>query len=402
MDTTIELECPSCKEELEIDAGFAGGVCRCFNCGSLMTVPALDAAAPVQRSARPDAPSGTQQVNLEDADEGGQASASAASEEKAGGSARPDAPGRPASPQPMKTAAKPELIEAVNEADGTYTTQSGRQVAAGAVPMARRKKTAMKVGVIAVFILIVASLVGVSVAAVMFLVQSTQPEPEPDVREVIRETRGGYDPDQNPFDMAEANMLGVRLTGDVVLVVDASGISQQWLGLAGDAVVDAAVKSGVSRLQVLYLTESGVVAWPDAMKAIDGDTAGRLRTFVDDRYTSGRAPLAAGMTAAAAAKPDQIVLVTSQTFDATLVATLEKALAGAPRASLDVITIDSDSQAARDWVQETGGRTVDLPISRLTTWYRTAEMIPGDVEAAPLPTPLPDADSDSDSDADAE
>lgn len=35
----IDLECPNCHESLELDAGFAGGVCRCANCGTLMTVP---------------------------------------------------------------------------------------------------------------------------------------------------------------------------------------------------------------------------------------------------------------------------------------------------------------------------------------------------------------------------
>ena len=36
---TLDIECPSCSEMLELDAGFAGGVCRCSNCGTLMTVP---------------------------------------------------------------------------------------------------------------------------------------------------------------------------------------------------------------------------------------------------------------------------------------------------------------------------------------------------------------------------
>ena len=35
----IELECPGCSERLELDAGFAGGVCRCQHCGTIQTVP---------------------------------------------------------------------------------------------------------------------------------------------------------------------------------------------------------------------------------------------------------------------------------------------------------------------------------------------------------------------------
>ena len=36
----LELECPHCDKLLELDAGFAGSVCRCSKCGTLMTVPA--------------------------------------------------------------------------------------------------------------------------------------------------------------------------------------------------------------------------------------------------------------------------------------------------------------------------------------------------------------------------
>ena len=36
----IKLTCTSCRKTLEIDDGFAGGVCRCQYCGTIQTVPA--------------------------------------------------------------------------------------------------------------------------------------------------------------------------------------------------------------------------------------------------------------------------------------------------------------------------------------------------------------------------
>ncbi|MCC7408034.1 MAG: hypothetical protein IT442_08180 [Phycisphaeraceae bacterium] len=35
----IELPCPSCGKTLKVDAGFAGSVCRCKYCGSLISIP---------------------------------------------------------------------------------------------------------------------------------------------------------------------------------------------------------------------------------------------------------------------------------------------------------------------------------------------------------------------------
>ena len=53
----LELTCPSCEQVLVLDAGFAGGVCRCSSCGTLMSVPHIappDSASPPKR--RPDTP----------------------------------------------------------------------------------------------------------------------------------------------------------------------------------------------------------------------------------------------------------------------------------------------------------------------------------------------------------
>lgn len=35
----IRLSCAQCGHMLEIDAAFAGGVCRCQSCGTIQTVP---------------------------------------------------------------------------------------------------------------------------------------------------------------------------------------------------------------------------------------------------------------------------------------------------------------------------------------------------------------------------
>ncbi len=47
----IELECPQCRTVLELDAGFAGGVCRCASCGALIDVPTRGPASGPKRPA---------------------------------------------------------------------------------------------------------------------------------------------------------------------------------------------------------------------------------------------------------------------------------------------------------------------------------------------------------------
>ena len=58
----LQVRCPRCKDELELDPGFAGGVCRCSSCGALMTVPGEEPGSgrrfKRKRSDRPDVPTG--------------------------------------------------------------------------------------------------------------------------------------------------------------------------------------------------------------------------------------------------------------------------------------------------------------------------------------------------------
>ncbi len=55
----IEMDCPTCGTPLSLDAGFAGGVCRCSGCGTLMTVPrGAHGRGRSEKKIRPEAPAG--------------------------------------------------------------------------------------------------------------------------------------------------------------------------------------------------------------------------------------------------------------------------------------------------------------------------------------------------------
>ena len=105
---SIELNCPGCETLLELDAGFAGGVCRCSTCATLMTVPAETGAAAPERLLRPESPDAP--------------------------TPRPETPGEAA-----PAAAEPAGVT-------TYTTDTGQTVRVdeGKIPMAEMKRKAAK------------------------------------------------------------------------------------------------------------------------------------------------------------------------------------------------------------------------------------------------------------------
>ena len=48
----LSITCPECGQHLEIDDGFRGGVCRCSECGTMITVPQDLQPGPVFSQAR--------------------------------------------------------------------------------------------------------------------------------------------------------------------------------------------------------------------------------------------------------------------------------------------------------------------------------------------------------------
>src|SRR5690606_20021588 len=148
-DKPIELECPGCEVNLQLDAGFAGGVCRCFSCGTLMTVPADASGDRPERLIRPARP--------------GEAPA-----QRVKRPARPGRPARPAapgSPPPAEEAVPEPADEGEHE---VYTTESGRTVRISTrqrIPTATKRRVARWM-TYAVFGLVIAAIVGMCVFAV--------------------------------------------------------------------------------------------------------------------------------------------------------------------------------------------------------------------------------------------
>jgi hypothetical protein len=288
---SIDLDCPKCGARLQIDAIFAGSVCRCGDCGQVMNVPARDDASPQ--------------------------------------TARPAAPGEDAPPvtQPSATPRK-------------------------------RSRTAKVAAAMALVLLV--ALGGLFYFAISV---NTDDAAEPSGSIL------GYDPNVNPFILANANFFGVPIDGRVVIAIDASSSSREWLPLAKDVVLDLVDKvDGGSAVQFVFWTESPPpVAYPGdgPAGAID---APRLADFLDTVSARGLAAAGPALEAALAADPDHVILVCGQPLGDDQIAALTAAAEGHGDVRIDALLIDARSLELTRWASQRGSACVRIPLSQIRQW----------------------------------
>lgn len=379
---TIELECPTCKSVLELDAGFAGGVCRCSSCGTLMTVPGGLKTA-TTRSNRPDRP-----------DRPGRPAAPGASS-----SGRPAAPVSPtpseepeaeleaeveaeaeANPETEALAATvsagPIRAEAVvASSDGkTFRTTSGRIIRLAAnrvVPTAKAKRKAVRYGIIVTFVVVMTALIVGTVIAVIVVGKTSQGPVAPTVlnpdaiKEVLK-----FDPDANPFLSETPNVLGVPLGANAIVVIDASSYSSTWISLAKDAVVEGFKNAGGSaKLQVVVISEQGMKMFPEK----PGPVVGREKEmfdFLDAIPTSGVARLDGVILNSLESKADQIVLITAQPLLPLQISELGEHFENYKKVRFDVVAISQDLPEIESVTARQNGLYTSIPESRMISWYR--------------------------------
>lgn len=422
----IELECPSCQAVLELDAGFAGGVCRCSNCGTLMTVPADPqmVGESLDRPDRPDTPgasaafsvavqeSTTSEDDSPSADRPespqGTGSGSAVLDELVA-STRPETPSRqepsstprptpkkptqpkhpapkaaaPAPPRPStkptpKPVIVPEIITTATDENGqeTFVTASGKKVmlAVNAIPVAKVKRKVVRGGVYALAALVMVAVIGGTVAA---LIAFSNINTAPTDNGTVNVSRRGYDPNVNPFQSAAANFLGLPLTTETVILVDASSYSRQWLG----SVIEAATRTvryddPATRIRFVFQTGGSAESYPETPTSLSGFPRAEFDDFLYGVRSSGAGEVTAMVQQALTASPQQIIVVTSQPLSDNAVRTLTQLLDSHSRVRLDLVMINTiatdHSQQLSDLVKAHDGELISLPANRIDTWLTQA------------------------------
>ncbi|MEM1446358.1 MAG: hypothetical protein AAGF84_09900 [Planctomycetota bacterium] len=351
---TIDLNCPGCSALLELDRGFAGGVCRCSTCGTLMTVPKLSSEKPetLVRAERPG--------------------------EKPGTPSRPSRPQRPEAP-PKKTSltrnARPtsvprEETPAVPEVEEehVYRTASGREVRVdeSRVPMAESKRRAIRAATVAVFVAVVGGVLALCGLATYMLV--TQPTAEEIAAANYVETFS-YDELANPYAIEAPNLLGLPLANRVALVLDPSGMSSEtW------ATVRGALLDGVGRdqrnvfLTVVVLDAEGV-SMPLNQAPLSPDRPAELASVLEAIDPAEvTAALGDGVDSALRVEPEVLIVATGRSLKSDEASAIEASI---PEEGVrfDALLIDADSFALEDAARRTNGHYATLDAGfDLETW----------------------------------
>jgi hypothetical protein len=325
---------------LELDAGFAGGVCRCSECGTLMTVPADPGTHRAERLSRPDAPGAT---------------------------------GRPDTPMPNTETPAPEPTAAATEqADGeTFVTDTGRVVRIGhdaVIPTASKKRAVIRATTAVAFFAVVFFLLALMGGAVWLM---TREAPPPDTSHLELQTFV-FDRDANPWTMDKPNVLGMSLGAKASIVVDASGRSSAWL-----ADVKSAIAAGLTRadsrarVAVLYATAKDVQTLGGGMQAIGNLNADRLLRFQEGFEAEGEPPVRKAVETAIGFEPEAVILVIGRRLDSTELDRIKSLLLG-NETLLDVVAVGRDDPALEDLAEQTGGRYQFIARSTLENWRAEA------------------------------
>lgn len=179
----INLTCPSCTAELEIDDGFRGGVCRCFDCGTLMTVPDAPDAGAAETLSRPDSPDAPVLAEIDE--------------------------------------------EAEFEKTGEFMTSSGHRVRLSSrqlqqVPVARKKRMGVRITVVAFMMSIVLAIIGCIIFGMWVIFA---PPPNRTVEDIHKDLYK-YDATVNPWIVPRATIYSIPVKEDTesvtILMTDSS------------------------------------------------------------------------------------------------------------------------------------------------------------------------------------
>lgn len=350
---TIDLNCPGCDALLELDRGFAGGVCRCSTCGTLMTVPrvANEKAERLLRAERP-------------------------GEAPPRRSERPERPERPESPRRERpgntppSSPPPSHSSSTDSSDEqTFRTASGREIRLDErrVPMANAKRQAIRAATVAVFVAVVGGALGLcGLAAYMLL---TQPTAEEIAASNYVETFS-YDESANPFAIEAPNLLGLPLTNRVALIFDPSNLSASTLGVLREALLDGLSRDANSVRVSLYILEAedGFVLLADREPLGRADLDTMRDALSDTRNEPTGVSLLTAVQQALDFDPQTLITVTGRDLPGAEAAAIEEAIP-AEGVRFDALMIGADSFALEDAARRTNGHYATLdPEFDLSSW----------------------------------
>lgn len=401
----IELECPKCKTLLNLDAGFAGGVCRCSNCGTLMTVPAdpssEKAEEVVGRKRRPERPRTPE--------------------------AGSDQPSRPASPQGTDTAdtAQPQPPAIDEEDDDTIepverprsssrskrkgssrstsratstaspvpdmddeeilVTKSGKRIVVSntrTIPTARKSnKLMIRLITASVFIGILLVIIAISAGAIIMLATSdADREAKAEDYLAYQVQNFPYDRNANPLTIDKPNAMGFPMRGRTMILIDASEGADTYLPFVAEAIGTGLAKPEArGRFDIGLINGDGITRYNGAMRSLQGADANSITTFIKGGQPKGKANFTEAVNKVAEDSPIQIIAITGNPLSSVggmdafnqAVEALKTAVEAENQTAtfgLDVLTINRDDLDWQDTAFNHGGTYSQQTMRKFDDW----------------------------------
>ena len=277
----ISITCTSCRTVLTIDDAFAGGVCRCQQCGTIQTVPShLKSGG---RSAA-----------------SGQATGSKALfQHRAGTDAGTGL-------DELAGAVASSGLSSSRLRSGTATSAPPRRSAA-----AEKKRSPLLLITIAAVVLVAAAIGG----TVYFMRGSSNPSAAPPA-EVNNAAGPGDSGTQEKPQLSGSSFCGVPLIDNsVVYVLDRGTATEQFFDPLKAALYRSLELIGPTRQFAVILSSNGSpeVAFPKSGLAdATSQEVDKVRSLLDDVVASGSSKLSSAIQQAVARKPAVIILVTAK------------------------------------------------------------------------------------------
>lgn len=345
----IYLTCPQCSSELEIDDGFRGGVCRCFSCGTLMTVPESPEPVAAETRARPETPGDLMKSKS--------------------GSKSP--PRRPAAPPPAPAKSPPQQGHRISaDSKNRAMTASGRiiDLSMVQVPVARksRRRTVVRASMIGVFSVIVLIMVGFIAYGFHHL---TAAPPDIDAHSVNTD-QFGYDPQVNPFLLKKPNFMGLPLAPRTVLMADGSGAMRNYFDGVKIAIQTTLPKlDAEQQVQVVLWRESVPFVFPAQLTPAKNTSQLLLNQKLDELFARGAISARPAFAVALQAKPDLLIMVAHFLPSSAEMKQVAQQVRNAG-VRLDVVLLDNSDDDLKKLAQDTGGKYVEVSSGDLNRWVQ--------------------------------
>jgi hypothetical protein len=357
----ISLHCTQCKQLLEMDEAFAGGVCRCQFCGTIQTVPShLKDSASAASSTASKKGSSTKALY------------------KKSSTAQPPGTGLDELAEIVASSglARGSLSKPARQSAGAEDGRSERPP-----PPRKSKATPMLIGACGIIL----ALLGVVIYLAMRpaapsakgpsskapeTVEHTTPDTPPRPGEVVPDQPG--QPAPPPVAQAGPSFAGLPLPeGDVAFLIDRSQANDEIL----DAVKAAAYRAVMSlgggrRFQIVFWhrKDEGIVAYPDdaLAPATKEEVAAAAKRF-EDVVSYGTTELKPTLEKAMKSNPAVIVMVTAKGFN------MEESDAAAVEATVKVHPVkihtfslgEAESAVLKQIAEKTGGEYRELSYNKL-------------------------------------